>query len=120
MMASWKMVGTKADTVSRHELAALLLLHPDSVSRNLKAGLAAAILSWGGHGQEQTFSRSRALRWSRAMACRRRNLGAPCSRCRDVLFDCDAVAEHLLETRHGYAGCRECGSTWELIQPCET
>ena len=117
-IGTWKTVGTKADTMTRRELADVLLIHPDSVSRNLRTGLGAAVLSWGGRGEEQKFSKFHAIRWHKARACARRKRGAPCWRCDTVLDDCNATAEHLLKERHGVAGCSECRSTWELIQPC--
>lgn len=107
----------RTDSMTRREVAEMLDLHQDSVSRRLADGLASAVLQWGGRGKEMAFSRTAVLRWWRASTCARDG-GRPCLPCRRVLEDTVAVAEHLLETRHGYGGCQECRTDWKVCQPC--
>jgi len=103
---------------TRRQVGELLGLHPDSVTRSLHEGLACAVLAWGGRGKEMVFDRAQVERWRRSMACA--TSGRPwCPPCYDVRYDCHAVAEHLLQTRHGLSGCRECNCPWPLVQPCE-
>jgi hypothetical protein len=112
----------KAQTLSRRELAKLLHIHPDSVSRNLTAGLACAVTRWDSRGRAMLFDRAQALRWAGAFRCPSKALSwTPCRRCWTVMEDCAAVGEHLAEARHGYAGCVECGRgmDWQLGQPCQ-
>ena len=106
----------KADELTRREVAKILDRHPDSVSRLLHEGLACAVLQWGGRGKEMRFSRKQLERWRRARACR--DTGRWCKACNEVLYDTEAIAEHLLETKHGYGGCQECRVTWKVCQPC--
>ncbi|MGB7220748.1 MAG: hypothetical protein WBD07_18255 [Vicinamibacterales bacterium] len=108
----------KADALTRRQLADLLGLHQDSVSRALPDGLASAVLEWGGRGRTMRFSRALALRWDRARSCHRGDAGRPCLVCRRVLEDVVAVAEHLIAAHHGYGGCRECRIDWPVCQPC--
>lgn len=102
--------------VSRRKLAALLGLHPDSLSRLMPEGLAIAVAAWGGRGKTQLFDVERAGRFVRAWRCRQLRSGCPA--CWLVLEDCQAVAEHLIETRHPYAGCEDCTPPGGLCQPC--
>ena len=104
--------------LSRRSVADLLGLHPDSVSRLSAEGLACAVVRFGGHGQAMAFDQGLALRWDRARRCRRVN-GKPCRQCRQVLEDCQAVGEHLLEERHGHGQCEECTPPGGLCGPCE-
>ena len=102
-------------SITRRELATSVGVHPDSLSRVLADGLASAVLVWGGRGQEQRFSLALAHRFIGAWRCRQHR---ECAQCARVLEDCQAVAEHLIGTRHGYGGCLECRITWEVCQPC--
>ncbi len=49
--------------VTRRELAELLHVHVDTISRRLLEGLAAAVVHPGGRGEEQVFDLRLALRW---------------------------------------------------------
>ena len=107
------------DPMTRREVAAMLGMHVDSVTRNLQDGLASAVLKWGGHGKRMTFSRLMVLRWWRAKTCTKDG-GRYCTICYWVLDDCLAVGEHLIEARHGvFEGCDEdCGYPGGIGQPC--
>jgi len=120
------MTEIKTDRISRRDVAHLLDMHPDSVSRILHEGLSSAVLEWGGRGKTMTFSRVRVLRWWRARTCTRRG-GRPCSECAFVLEDCQAVGEHLMQARHGAEesceddenGPARCyPADWRVCQPC--
>lgn len=74
-------------------------MHQDSLSRLMAAGLASAVVEWGGRGQEQRLSLWLALRFLLAHRCR--SSGRICSSCTWVLADCEALAAHLLDARHG-------------------
>lgn len=102
-----------AGTLSRRQVARLLDVHVDSVSRLLHDGLAAAVVRWGGHGKTMSFDREQVERWLQSRHC-------GCLDCRTVREDLAAVGEHLLETHHGFRGCLECGKgcDWKLRQPC--
>lgn len=108
--------GTNPDATTRRELAELLGLHPDSVSRLMSAGLAIAVEAWGGRGLEQRFDPMRAQRFLGAYRCRQVR---ECSQCRRVLEDCRAVAGHLITTRHSYGACPDCRPPRRLCQPCD-
>jgi hypothetical protein len=107
-----------SDAMSRRDLAAALGVHPDTVSRNVHFGLAGAVIVWGGRGKQTMFSFRQARRWHRAWQCRQRNEGHACRLCRNALFDCESVGEHLLAARQGLGSCRECRASWPLVQPC--
>lgn len=85
--------------VTRRQLADHVGMHQDSLSRLLSAGLGAAVVEWGGRGQEQRFSLWMALRFLLAHRCR--SSGRICSSCTWVLADSEALAAHLLDARHG-------------------
>jgi P27 family predicted phage terminase small subunit len=101
--------------LTRRQVADLLGVHQDSVSRLLADGLAYGVVRWGGRSHPMTFSRERVMRWHRARQCRQ---GRACETCWFVLEDCQAVGEHLIQTRHGYGDCPECDCDWPLKQPC--
>lgn len=106
--------------LSRREVAQLLRLHPDSVSRILPEGLGSAVTSWGGRSKRMQFSRWMVLRWDRARSCRRYG-GTPCVLCKLVLEDAQVVAKHLLEVRHGVGeSCdpKNCGYVGGISPPC--
>ena len=105
------------DRLTRRQLADMLDLHPDSVTRSLPDGLASAVLVWGGRGKEMVFSRRNVMRWIDARDCRRDG-GRRCRKCSYVLEDVMAIAEHLLEERHGFGACDECSPPGSLCQPC--
>src|SRR4051812_25497717 len=96
--------------MTRRQVGELLGLHPDSVTRLLPDGLAAAVSHWGGASKEMTFDHALVLRWDRARSCRN-DAGRPCRACALVLEDCLAVAAHLIEARHGvFTSCgKDCG-----------
>jgi len=134
----------RGGTLTRRQVADLLDLHQDSVTRALPDGLGAAVRTWGGRGKEMAFDRVLVLRWARASKCttrqvpgeefvgliQRRLLTSPlalwllnrwwdsgtsaCFRCWFVLEDYKAVAEHLIATRRG------CGKppSGKQCQPC--
>ena len=112
-------IGNKADSLSRRQVADLLGLHPDSVTRALADGLASAVIKWGGSGKRMAFSQALVWRWERARSCHR-NGGRPCLECSIVREDAEVVALHLLEVRHGVLeSCgRDCGYPGEICQPC--
>lgn len=105
-------------SMTRREVANILGVHQDSVSRLLPEGLAAAVIAWGGHGRPMQFSGDAMRRWDLARRCRRGPRDGPCEGCKLVLEDCQAVGDHLLRSRHGYRGCRECRPPGRLVQPC--
>ena len=117
------------DRMTRREVAAMLGMHADSVTRNLADGLGSAVLAWGGRGKTMTFSRLRVLRWWRAKTCTR-NGGRQCRDCWNALEECEALADHLIEKRHGCEETciaegeigiedgEECGSTEIVAQAC--
>ena len=105
------------DHLTRRELAELLNIHQDTVTRVLRNGLASAVMVWGGSGKEMSFSRRGAIRWIDARDCRRDG-GQRCRQCSRVLEDVMAIAEHLLEERHGFGACDECRPPGSLCQPC--
>lgn len=110
----------REDRMTRRDVAKLLGMHPDSVSRNLRDGLGSAVTEWGGRGKTMTFSRLMVLRWWRARTCTRRG-GRPCSDCSLVVEDSEVVAAHLIEKRHGVFDepCEEdCGYQGGICQPC--
>jgi hypothetical protein len=88
-------------TLSRREVATILRLHPDSVTRLLAGGLASAVLAWGGHGRLMVFSLALVMRWDFARTCTSGRSGGPCATCRLVLEDCECTGQHLAEKRHG-------------------
>jgi hypothetical protein len=111
----------KANTLTRRELAGVLNVHVDSISRNLGYGLACAVTKWDARGRAMRFDRAQATRWAGAWRCASKALnGRPCRQCWLTMEDCEAVGEHLTEERHGYAACGECGRGrgWQLVQPC--
>ena len=108
----------KEDQISRRELAHLLGVHPDSVSRMLPDGLAVAVVEWGGRGKETLFDQPLALRFWNAKTCPIARSGGYCYFCRSALEDCKNVGEHLIEARHAYGGCSECRCTHEVTAPC--
>jgi hypothetical protein len=100
---------------SRRTTASILGVHPDSITRLLRDGLASAVLQWGGHGKEMSFSRPLVLRWAGARHC-------PCARCRMVLEDCQVAGEHLITHRHGALEPCDDGPEWawkRLAVPCD-
>ena len=107
------------DRLTRRQLAGMLNLHPDSATRMLHEGLAAAVVEWGGRGKEMIFSRRLAMRFVNARDCRRDG-GRRCRKCRYAMEDIMAVAEHLLEERHGSGGCDECTEPPTPCMPCST
>lgn len=112
-----------SDQMSRREVADLLGIHPDSVSRNLHDGLASAVIAWGGRGKTMYFSRLRVLRWWRSKTCTA-NAGRPCRKCLDSLEECAALGEHLIAARHGAdETCVEddgvCGAAAMVRVPCQ-
>ena len=108
----------KPSRLGRRDVADLLGLHPDRVSHLMHEGLAGCVLEWGGHGREIVFDAGQVERWRRARACEKS--GRPwCPECANVRFDIEATAEHLVETRHGLGGCRECKVDYPLCKPCE-
>lgn len=118
-----KKIQDETDKLSRREVAEMLNLHPDSISRLLPEGLASAVTRWGGSGKSMIFSRMLVSRWQRARLCFR-NQGRPCVECLIVTDDCQVGAEHLLEVRHGaFETCGRgddfCGHpSGEFCQPC--
>ena len=109
----------KHDAMTRPQVAQLLGLHADSVTRQLREGVGCALLKFGGHGKASVFSRLLVSRWAHAARCRRSN-GEPCYQCRLVVEDARAVAEHLLEAGHGYGHCTFCVASWNLCLPCQS
>ena len=101
-------------TMTRRDVAALLKVHQDSVSRLLSDGLGYAVLNWGGRGKLMIFDRGLVERWAFAYRCPRR----PYCCCDPLLEDARNVAEHLLEERHGYGECEECFAPWLRLSPC--
>lgn len=101
-----------AGTLTRRQVAAQLSVHADSVSRLLHSGLACAVATWGGNGKEMTFEPRMVARWRRARACSRRAAGDVCMACSTAVEDCQLLAEHLLDERHGIGGCSECRAPW--------
>lgn len=106
------------NSLSRKAVADLLNVHPDSVSRLLHEGLASAVLEWGGHSKTMAFSRPLFERWQFLRACPARRRQQHCSVCWHAAEDIQALAEHLLEARHGYGGCELCTVDWPVSQPC--
>jgi phage terminase Nu1 subunit (DNA packaging protein) len=103
-----------AHLMTRRQVAEMLGLHQDSVSRLLHEGLGATVVEWGGHGREMRFSGALVQRWQRARACTK-NAGRPCRNCFDQLEDSEVFAQHLLEVRHGaHENCWPdgCGFNW--------
>lgn len=111
----------KSSTLTRREVARVLGVHQDSVSRLLGEGLAGAVLKWGGQGRNMVFSRALVLRWLYARDCRRGASGGRCWLCRSVLEDCQVVGEHLQASHHGvFERCEdpECGAQAGFGLPC--
>ena len=107
-------------TYSRQQVADLMKIHPDSVTRHLRAGLASAVLVWGGHSKPMIFSTALTLRWYGAWKCLT-PAGRRCHECWGVFEDCQAVGAHLLETRHGTlvaCGDEDCVMPSRLGVPC--
>lgn len=111
---------TAPATLTRREVAGLLNLHPDTITKQLVEGLGCAVTRWGGRGKPMIFSAEMVKRWDRARSCRCGAQGRSCKACALVLEDAQLVAEHLLETRHGYGKCRMCRADWPLQQPCSS
>ena len=110
----------KDEQLTRREVAGLLGLHQDSVTRALPEGLGSAVVAWGGRSKVMRFSRLMVVRWDRARTCRRVG-GDPCIHCRLALEDAVAVAEHLLQVRHGaHESCgRNCGWPGQIAEGCQ-
>ena len=72
-------------SMTRRELAGLLGVHPDSISRNLAHGLGGAVLTWDERGRALTFDRLQAVRWWGAWRCPEKQAGG--GLCRDYAFD---------------------------------
>jgi hypothetical protein len=104
--------------ITRRALARLLDVHQDTLSRQLADGLGIAVVTWGGRGSELIFDQRLALRYWNASSCPRGGAGGRCPICGVVLEDCVAVAEHLIEARHGYGGCELCRVDHAVIAPC--
>jgi hypothetical protein len=111
------MVPKAAGRISRRDLATLLGVHQDTLSRVLRDGLGIAVVEWGGRGKEMSFDLPLALRYWNANSCRRWD-GRRCLTCESALEDCRNTAEHLIAERHAYSGCAECRTTWEVGIPC--
>ena len=105
------------DRLTRRELAEMLDLHPDSITRRLRDGLASAVSVWGGRGKEMYFSRRATIRWNDAKDCRRDG-GQRCRQCTRVLEDVMAIAEHLIDEKHGFGGGDDCTYPGDQCQPC--
>lgn len=99
--------------MTRLEVAKLVGVHPDTLTRLLAEGLGSAVIQWGGHSKPMSFSRDLVIRWNDARTCTRFD-GRPCPRCVDTLEDCRYTAEHLKEAKHGHDGCDECYAPWAL------
>ena len=106
------------DRLTRRQVGQLIGMHPDSVTRVLHDGLGYAVLEWGGRGKLMYFARELVLRWHRARQCWQGAMGYPCDECSAVLQQCEALAEHMIEERHGYAECKKCTLPGKLCQPC--
>lgn len=109
----------RVEPVSRRDVAEMLNLHVDSVSRCLHEGLSSAVVVWGGSGREMQFDKALVQRWEFARTCRR-DSGGPCAQCRRVLEDCKCAGDHLLDARHGiHESCNPdtCGQ-WRFCLPC--
>jgi len=97
----------RAQIVTRREVADMLNLHPDSISRALHDRLGVAVLEWGGAGKEMKFSAALVQSWNLARSCWSRD-GQPCAICSLCLEDYAVVARHLIESRHGVlTGCAD-------------
>lgn len=99
--------------MTRLEVAKLVGVHPDTLTRLLAEGLGSTVIRWGGHSKPMSFSRDLVIRWNDARTCKR-FAGRPCPRCVDVLEDCRYGAEHLKEAKHGAGGCDDCYGPWVL------
>ena len=108
----------RAGELSRRDVAELLDLHPDSVSRLLHDGLGYAVTEWGGRGAAMRFDRRLVDRWHSARDCHQGHGGGPCNACALVLEDAQAVSEHLIAERHGHGQCPECTAPPRLASPC--
>ena len=106
----------EADGITRREAAQLLGLHPDSITRLLPEGLGAAVVAWGGHGREMTFSRLLVTRWQAARICLATGRG--CNACDLAMFCMVADAEHQTAKRHGVGGCADCWVPWPPGAAC--
>lgn len=98
--------------ISRFQVAQLLNIHEDTVTRSLRDGLGSAVIEWGGAGKSMVFAEALVLRWRHAKNCRRAN----CVECEITIEDCKVIANHLAGTQHGWAGCEECSAPWLLDQ----
>lgn len=110
-----------AETLTRREVAVLLELHPDSITRLLSEGLASAVIRWGGRGKEMAFSRALVLRWDAARTCHNGAAGGPCGACRLVLEDGSISGRHVQAAQHGvFERCKApgCGIQRAFCPPC--
>jgi hypothetical protein len=93
-------------SATRAELTAYLSAHSRTIGKWLPLGLASAITDFGSGSKPMMFDLDLVDRWHRAFRCLQR--GVYCFRCRQVMEDATAVAEHLIEVRHGAGGCENC------------
>jgi hypothetical protein len=108
-----------APTLTRDQVARRLRLHADTVTSRLGDGLGSAVLAWGGRGRLMAFDAALVDRWAAAARCPAYG-GKRCTCCHTILEDCEAIAAHLIATRHGFGGCGECTApSIPEQQPCE-
>lgn len=112
-----RVVVRRGDRLGRREVARMLQVHPDSVTRRLSSGLGAAVIDFGGRGKHMIFFRPAFQRWAAAQRCVS-DKGRPCRNCAAVLEDCEHVARHLRDIGHGYGSCWYCAPHEHLLFPC--